>query len=58
MAKIDLEKLEQIVKSLSSVQNEGLMDIIRGMYQGKLLLGKNPIGKRFNRNSFTRRDGR
>jgi putative transposase len=40
MTKVDLEKLEQRVKSLPSVQNEALMDIIRGMYQGKPLLGK------------------
>jgi len=40
MTKVDLEKLEQRVKSLPSVQNEALMDIIRGMYQGKTLLGE------------------
>lgn len=40
MTKVDLVKLEKKVKSLPSVQNEALMDIIRGMYQGKPLLGE------------------
>lgn len=31
MTKVDLDKLEKRVKSLPSVQNEALMDIIREM---------------------------
>jgi putative transposase len=40
MQNMDLETLEQKIKSLPSVQNEALMDIIKGMYQGKPLLGE------------------
>lgn len=40
MRKVDLEKLEKRVRSLPSVQNGALMDIIRRMYQEKPLLGE------------------
>lgn len=38
-----LETLEKQVRALPSVQNEAMAEIIKGMYQGKPLLGENGL---------------
>jgi transposase-like protein len=37
---ISLENLEQQIKSLPSAQDGAMLEIIKGMYQGKPLLGQ------------------
>lgn len=39
----NLETLEKQVRALSSMQNEAMTEIIKGMYQGQLLLGENGL---------------
>ena len=56
-----LVRLERQVQALPSMQNDVLGDIIKGLYQGKPLLGENGFidaaCERFNASGATRRDG-